>query len=230
MATMQATAVISAVDRASPVFMRVAQVAHNAANVYTGLAGRLDAVHAALRNLGTITALPGVMALGAIISKTQEMEKALVGVQIAGISDNIKDGVVDFERLRDIAKETQSEAMRLSKALSLAPTGFVKAGEAALKMGVSADKISKLMELSGSVHIQDRQISQEKATEFLGKMGILFGAGNTGNYEADITKIANQWLAVANMAVTSASRLEDGLRQFAPLFASLGENLATARR
>lgn len=227
MAQMQATAVITAVDRASPVFARVAQAAHQAANVYTGVAGRMDAVAASMRTAMSAMALPSVAALGMLIQKTQEFEKALVGVQIAGIADNMKDRVVDFEKIREAAKGAQEEAMRLSKALSLAPTGFVKSAEAALKMGLSAEKVTKLMEMSGSVHIQDNAISQDKATEFLGTVGIQFGAGTKGrDYNDDITKFANQWLAVANMTRTSASKLEEGLRQFAPLYASLGESFS----
>lgn len=228
MAQMQATAVITAVDRASPVFARVAQTAAAAANVYTGLAGRMDAVAASMRTAMSTMALPATAAMTALIQRTQDFEKALVGVQIAGIADNLKDRVVDFETIRESAKRTQEEAMRLSKALSLPPTGFVKAAEAALKMGLSADKVSKLMEMSGSVHIQDNGISQEKATEFLGTVGILFGAGTKGrDYNEDITRYANQWLAVANMTRTSASKLEEGLRQFAPLYASLGQSFVS---
>ncbi len=158
----------------------------------------------------------------------------MVGVKIAGIADNLSfekmaDGTrrasVNFEAIAQTAAKTSDEAMRLSKALSLSPTGFVKAGEAALKMGLSAEKVGKLMEMSGAVHIQDREISQQKASEFLGTAGILFGAGEGGrDYNDDITKYANQWLGVANMTRTSASRLEEGLRQFAPLYASLGES------
>ncbi len=225
MSQMQAAAVITARDLASPVFARVAASAQAAANRYAGVAGRLDAVQGALKASASAFALPAAAAMGALISRTQEFEKALVGVQIAGIADNLKDGVVNFEAIRAQAENTREEALRLSRALSLNPTGFVKAGEAALKMGLSADKVSKLMEMSGSVHLQDRQISQEKATEFLGTAGILFGAGADGrDYNADITKYANQWLGVANMTRTSASRLEEGLRQFAPLYASLGES------
>lgn len=229
MATMQATAVISAVDRASPVFMRVAQAAHNAANVYTGLAGRLDAVHSALKNLGTVTALPGVLALQQIIAKTQEFEKALVGVQIANIADNLKNRVVDFETIRKSAAETAEHAMRLSKALSMPPAGLLKAGEAALKMGLAADRMPALMEMAGSVHLQDNAISVEQAAEALGTIGINFRAGEkgphtTGDYVTDITRMANQWLAAANLSKSSASRLMEGLRQMAPLYASMGES------
>jgi len=225
MATMHATAVITAVDRASPVFMRVAQVAHNAANVYTGLAGRLDAVHSALRNLGTITALPGVMALGAIVTKTQEMEKALVGVQIAGIGDNIRERVVDYKALRENAEKAQEAAFNLSKAMSLPPVGFVKAAEAAMKMGLNAEKAQALMNMAGYAKINDPSMTPEKATEFLGSMGILFGAGTEGrDYSADMARLTGQWVAVANLARTNLSRMEDGLRQFAPLWSSLGVN------
>lgn len=224
MATMTAAAVITAVDRASPVFHRVAAAAQAAANRYTGVAGRIDAATSAIRSSTTAMALPAAAAFAGLIQRTQDFEKALVGVQIANIADNLKDGVVDFEKIRESASRTKEEAIRLSKVLSLSPTGFVKAGEAALKMGLAADKVDRLMEMSGSVHLQDRQISQDKAAEFLGTTGILFGAGKNGDYNDDITKYANQWLGVANMTRTSASKLEEGLRQFGPLYSSLGES------
>lgn len=225
MSQMHATAVITAVDRASPVFARVAQQAHLAASKYEALAGRMDAITGSLKSAASAFALPAVAAMGALIHRTQEFEKALVGVQVANIADNLKDGVVNFEAIRDAAEQTKKHALVLSAAMSLGPTGFVKAAEAAQKMGLDETRSRKLMELSGAVHIQDRQISQEKATEFLGTVGLQFGAGKDGrNYNDEITRYANQWLAVANMTRTSASRLEEGLRQFAPLYASLGES------
>jgi hypothetical protein len=221
MATMQATAIISAVDRATPVFSRVAASAAALARSHQATAASFSRVGA----LATAAfALPAVAGFNALISRTQDFEKALVGVKIAGIADNLEKGVVNFEAINEQAAKTREEAMRLSKALALSPTGLLQSGEAALKMGLAADKVSRLMEMSGSVHIQDREITMQKAAEFLGTQGLLFGAGKDGrDYNTDITKIANQWLGVANMTRTSASKIEEGLRQFAPLYSSFGE-------
>lgn len=225
MAQMTATAVITAVDRASPVFQRVAAAAQAAATRYQGAAGRVDAAAGAIRTATAAMALPAIGAFGALIARTQDFEKALYGVQVAGIADNIKDGKVDFENLRKEAARTADEAMRLSKVMSMSPTGILKAGEAAGKMGLSAEKISKVMEMSTAVHMQDNAISPERAAEFLGSLGKQFGFEGAGrDYNAEITKAANQWLGVANMTRTSASRLEEGLRMFSPLFASMGES------
>jgi TP901 family phage tail tape measure protein len=224
MATMQATAVITAIDRASPVFQRVALAAQAVAHKYTA-ASRMDVAAGAVRTAAQSFALPAAAAMGSLISRTQEFEQALVGVSVANIADNLKDGIVNYEAIHRITQETKEEAFKLSKAMALSPTGFVKAAEAAQKMGASAEQARTLMEMSGDVHIQDRAISQERATEFLGTMGKLFGAEKAGaDYNAEIIKITNQWLGVANMARTSASRMEEGLRQFAPLYASFGES------
>lgn len=225
MTTLTATAIITAVDRASAVFGRVAAAAQAAA-------GRFQAAAVGAHNAGAIIStgvgIGAAAGFVALINRTQEFQKTLAGIEIAGIADNLQNGVVNFQKLREEAQQTKEEAMRLSKELNIGPTGFMKAGEAALKMGLSADKVSKLMELSGSVHIQDREISQGKATEFLGTAGILFKAGQEGrSYAEDVTRLANQWLGVANMTRTSASRIEEGLRQFAPLYASFGEDFAT---
>ena len=232
MSTMQAAAIITAVDRASPVFRQVAAAAQAAAQRYQGVAGRIDAATGAIRSSATAMALPAVAAFTGLIQRTQDFEKALYGVQVAGIADNLsmktmtdgsKTAVVDFEKIRESAKQTSEEAMRLSKSLAQSPTGLLRAGEAAGKMGLSADKMSTLMEMAGSVHLQDRQMAPEKAAEFLGSVGKQFGFEKEGrDYNAEITKATNYWLGVANMTRTSAGRMEEGLRQFAALWGSLG--------
>lgn len=227
MTTLIATAVITAVDRASAVFARVGAAANALGGRFTKGAAGMAALSRSTNGIG-IGALGAVAGMGALVSRTQEFEKTLVGIQVARISDNLANGVINFEKLRSEAEATKKEALRLSEALKLNPVGFLQSGEAALKMGLASDKVSKLMEMSGSVHIQDREMSQSAATEFLGTMGTLFGADQEGkNYNAEITKIANQWLGVANMTRTTAGRLEEGLRQFAPLYASFGESFAS---
>lgn len=226
MTTLTAVAVISAVDRASAVFGRVAAAARSAAGTYGHATGRMQRANERMgRVVTTGFALPAAAGITALIARTQEFEKRVVGLQIAGITDNLQNGVVNFEKLRSEAEATKREALGISKALSVSPTLLIAASEAALKMGLSQEKVSKLTQMSGSVHIQDPQISPEKATEFLGSMGILFNAGTDGrDYNKDIERIANQWLLTANATRTTASRLEEGLRQFAPLFASFGES------
>lgn len=223
MTTLTATAIISAIDRASPVFAKVGAQAAAAARVYGGMAQQINQ---AGRAVATNFSAPALLGIGAVIARTQDFEKAVAGVRIAGIADNLKDGVVDFKKLREEADKTQEAALKISEALRLSPTGIIKAGEAAGKMGLAGDKANKLMEMAGSVHVQDREMSPEKAAEFIGTMGILYNAGKEREYGQDITKLTNQWLAVANMTRTSASRIEGGLRQFAPLYASLGEDFA----
>ena len=223
MTTLHATAIISAVDRASAVFGRIGASAAAAARVYGGMAQQ---VNQAGRAVATSFTAPALLGIGAVIARTQDFQKALAGVQIAGIADNLEDGVTNFRKISEAAEKTKEHALEVSKALRLPPTGLLKAGEAAGKMGLAGDKANKLMEMAGSVHVQDREITPEKAAEFLGTMGILYDAGKEREYGTDITRLANQWLGVANMTRTTASRIEGGLRQFAPLYASLGEDFA----
>lgn len=230
MTVLTATAIVTAVDRASPVFARLAGRAQQAARVYGGVAQTIQQV-------GTSAAVnfaaPAVLGLTALIHRTQEFEKALVGVQIAQITDNIgAGGAVNFTRIRADAERIRLEALRISEALNLPPAGILRAGEAAAKMGLTADSLSALMSMGGAVNIQDQSVTPAQAAEFLGSMGILFRAGQTGDdynadYVGDITRIANQMLYVANATRTSAGRMQEGLRIFAPLYASFGEDFAT---
>lgn len=230
MSVLTATAIITAVDRASPVFSRLAASAQNAARVYGGVAQQIQRVG---QSAAVNFAFPAAVGFAALIHRTQEFEKALVGVQIAQITDNIgAGGVINFTRIRSDAERIRQEALRISEALALPPAGILRAGEAAAKMGLTADSLSALMAMGGAVNIQDQSVTPSQAAEFLGSMGILFRAGQTGDdynadYTGDITRLANQMLYVANATRTSAGRMQEGLRIFAPLFASFGEDFPT---
>ncbi|MFM2422124.1 MAG: hypothetical protein RL291_654, partial [Pseudomonadota bacterium] len=186
------------------------------------------------RNINGSVVAPIGLGTAALVAATQDFAKAEVGVQIAGIADNLKDGLVDFAKLRKEAEETKRVALELSAALRLKPDGLLKAGEAAAKMGLPAQNLATLMKMAGSINIQDNSVTPEQAAEFLGSMGINFKAGDAafergtgkGDYDADAVKIANQMLAIANMTRTSAGKLQEGIRQFGPLYASFGKTFA----
>lgn len=241
MATLTSKLVISLVDQVSgPARGMLAQLKALQAAARTApmaaLAAEGKRFGAATQRFSAAVSTPLGIGMAALIHSTQEFEKALVGVQIAGIADNLKDGVVNFGKLRSEAEATKQEALALSEALRLNPDGLLKAGEAAAKMGLPAKNLATLMKMAGSVNIQDHSLTPEQAAEFLGSMGINFKAGDkgfergtgSGDYNADITKLANQLLGVANMTRTSAGRLQEGLRQFAPLYAGFGVTFAEA--
>jgi hypothetical protein len=238
MATVTATAVIRAIDQASPVFRAVGASAKGVAGVYGGIgaaasaaAARTAGVAAAVDNTGrrvmSTFALPAMLGFGALIQRTQEFEKALYGVQVAGIADNLENGAVNFERIRRDAEMVRDAAMAFSKAMNLSPEGFMKAGEAAGKIGLGAQQLREVMRLSGFVRQQDRDISQERAAEFIGsRMKIYKLDGADKDYEKEAQVLTNQWLGVANMTMTSASRVAGGLKMFESLFAHFGNNFA----
>lgn len=241
MATLTSKLVISLVDQVSgPARGMLAQLkalqtaARTAPMAAMAAEGRRFG--AATQRFAASVSTPLGIGMAALIHSTQEFEKALVGVQIAGIMDNLKDGEAGMQKLRADAEATKKEALALSEALRLNPEGLLKAGEAAAKMGLPATNLATLMKMAGSVNIQDHSLTPEQAAEFLGSMGINFKAGEKGfergsgggDYNADITKLANQLLGVANMTRTSAGRLQEGLRQFAPLYAGFGVTFAEA--
>lgn len=241
MATLTSKLVISLVDQVSgPARGMLAQLKALQAAARTApmaaLAAEGKRFGAATQRFSAAVSTPLGIGMAALIHSTQEFEKALVGVQIAGIMDNLKDGEKGMQKLRADAEATKQEALALSEALRLNPDGLLKAGEAAAKMGLPAKNLATLMKMAGSVNIQDHSLSPEQAAEFLGSMGINFKAGDkgfergtgSGDYNADITKLANQLLGVANMTRTSAGRLQEGLRQFAPLYAGFGVTFAEA--
>lgn len=241
MATLTSKLVISLVDQVSGpakgmlAQLKALQVAARTAPM-AALANEGRRFSAATQRFASSVSTPLGLGMAAIIHSTQEFEKALVGVQVAGIADNLKDGVVNFQKLREEAEATKQTAMELSEALKLSPESLLKAGEAAAKMGLPTSSLATLMKMAGSVNIQDQSLSPEQAAEFLGSMGINFKAGEkafergtgSGDYNADVTKLANQLLGVANMTRTSAGRLQEGLRQFAPLYAGFGVTFAEA--
>lgn len=241
MAMLTSKLVISLVDQVSgPARGMLAQIKTLQAATRTApmatLAAEGKRFGASTQRFSAAVSTPLGIGMAALIQSTQEFEKALVGVQIAGIADNLKDGVVNFEKLRSEAEATKQEALALSEALRLNPDGLLKAAEAAAKMGLPMQNIGTLMKMAGSVNIQDHSLAPDQAAEFLGSMGINFKAGEkgfergtgSGDYNADITKLANQLLGVANMTRTSAGRLQEGLRQFAPLYAGFGVTFAEA--
>lgn len=241
MATLTSKLVISLVDQVSgPARGMLAQLKAVQAAARTtpmaALATEGKRFGAATQRFSAAVSTPLGIGMAALIQSTQEFEKSLVGVQIAGIADNLQDGVVNFGKLRSEAEATKQEALALSEALRLNPDGLLKAGEAAAKMGLPAKNLATLMKMSGSVNVQDHSLSPDQAAEFLGSMGINFKAGDkafergggSGDYNADITKLANQLLGVAHMTRTSAGRLQEGLRQFAPLYAGFGVTFAEA--
>ena len=241
MATLTSKLVISLVDQVSGpargmlAQLKALQTAARTAPM-AALAAEGRRFGAATQRFSAAVSTPLGLGVAALITSTQEFEKALVGVQVAGIADNLKDGVVNFQKLREEAEATKKTAMELSEALRLSPETLLKAGEAAAKMGLPTSSLATLMKMAGSVNIQDHSLSPEQAAEFLGSMGINFKAGDkgfergtgSGDYNADITKLANQLLGVANMTRTSAGRLQEGLRQFAPLYAGFGVTFAEA--
>lgn len=233
MAVLSSKLIISLVDQVSGPAKGILATLQGLSKAST-LSREFQQLTAATQRFNATVAAPLGLGLAGIITTTQEFEKALVGVQVAGIADNLEKGVVDFEKLRKEAEATKEAALALSEALRLSPDGLLRAGEAAAKMGLAADKLQILMKMAGSVNIQDSSLSPSGAAEFLGSMGILFKAGKEGfegragpgDYNADITKITNQLLGVASMTRTGAGPLQQGLRQFAPLYASFGESFA----
>lgn len=239
MAKFNASLVISLVDQFSG---RAKTIAQSIQQLYkAGQTRPVAAMRDEGRRLGAASrtfagnvSTPLGLGMAALVQSTQEFEKALVGVQVAGIMDNMKDGQVAFGKLREDAEKTKQVALELSEALRLKPEGLLKAGEAAAKMGLPAQNLATLMKMAGSINIQDSSLSPEAAAEFLGSMGINFKAGDKsfergtgkGDYDADATKIANQLLAIANMTRTSAGRLQEGMRQFGPLYAGFGMTFA----
>jgi hypothetical protein len=87
MTTLTATAIISAIDRASPVFARVGAAAQAVAGRYNAIAA--GAAGAARAVTGTF-ALPAIAGLTALISRTQDFNRALVGIDVAGIADKAR--------------------------------------------------------------------------------------------------------------------------------------------
>lgn len=175
-------------------------------------------------------ATPFGLGAAAIVGATNEFEKAFLGVQIAGIADNIEGGVVQMQKLGAEAAKAREQVLGIADDMKFSPTELMQAWEAVGKMGLPEKNRKTLVEMAGSVAIQDSEVSAQTAAEFLGGLGIQFKAGETdfdrgtgkGDYNADVTRLANQLLAISNMTRTSVGRMQDGLRQFAPLYAALG--------
>jgi TP901 family phage tail tape measure protein len=229
MTTLHATAVISAVDRASAVFARVGAAAKSVAGRYGAAAAAASKFNSAVGVGGAVGGAAGFMA---IIQRTQEFEKKALGVRIAGIADA-------FDRLdaRDpmrvnhgiIAKDAdklRSASLEVSKALGVSPTGVIEAAEAFAKMGVSLEKAQAGMRSAAILTMADPEIKGGSAAEFLGTLGILFKApDDAAGYDKFIAATADKLQTTASATRTSVSKLQEGFRQFAPVFASFGATI-----
>lgn len=229
MTTLHATAVISAVDRASAVFARVGAAAKSVAGRYGAAAAAAGKFNSAVGVGGAVGGAAGFMA---IIQRTQEFEKKALGVRIAGIADafdrlDARDPMrVNHDIIAKDADKLRAASLEVSKALGVSPTGVIEAAEAFAKMGVSLEKARAGMRSAAILTMADPDIKGGAAAEFLGTMGILFKApDDAAGYDKFIAATADKLQTTASATRTSVSKIQEGFRQFAPVFASFGATI-----
>lgn len=228
MATMQATAVISAIDRASPVFARVSAAAQAAAK-------RHEAIAASFSRVGTLAAaavaLPAVAGFSALINKTQEFERLALSIKNAAIPDafvRVGDAVesIDFNKLNQEGARARETAMRLSKELGVLPTKMMAAQEAAAKMGMEGPLQNALATQAGIWSLDSKEMSPEQGVEFLGKLATQFKAPTDPEAFAEWAKVtADAIKTLADASPTSLRPFAEGLRQYSALWAQLGGSI-----
>ena len=227
MSTMTATTIITATDRASAVFARVGAAAKASAGHYTAAAA---AIRNASSMFASLAGIAGPAAAASVIARTQNFEKRALGVAMAGITDAFErasDGtnryIVNLEKVRAEADKVRQSAMGLSRDLGISPTGLITAGEAVAKMGIDLPKIQGIMRTSGLMNLQDPDGTIGNMAEFLGTLAIQFKAPpDVENFTKWITQTGDMVALAASATRTSITKMQDGLRQFSGLYASLG--------
>lgn len=192
----------------------------------TMIAGGLDRARNAASRLNSAS-LQAAAGIGAIVYRTQEFEKKALGARIATIADAMQrvNGriVVDHARIAREGELIKQQALDISRAYGVQPTGLMEAAEAAAKMGISLEKAEAIMRTSAMLNMADPEQGFGQAAEFLGTLSKQFRAPEgSKEFGQWILSTGDKIATVASGTRTSISNIEEGFRQFSGVFATFG--------
>lgn len=204
-------------------------------NAYKSATASADHFHRSTLGYGAAAAAAG-LGLRGLIDSAKEFNAAIWGANAAFLgSDTDARGQQfenDAERLkaaREQAVALREAAKELSRQFGLMPETFAKAGEEAAKMGVSFAKAKGIMLASGLVQMSDREAKSNDIAKALGTYGIIYGSpdDDAGYNQLAIQRASMLALAGAKTR-TSASKIEEGLRNYMGIHGAFGGSFEDA--
>lgn len=192
----------------------------------TVIAGGMDRARNAASRLNSAS-LQAAAGIGAIVYRTQEFEKKALGARIATIADAMQrvngNILVDHTRIAREGELIKQQALDISRAYGVQPTGLMEAAEAAAKMGISLEKAEAIMRTSALLNMADPEQGFGQAAKFLGTLSKQFRAPEgTKDFGKWILSTGDKIATVASGTRTSISNIEEGFRQFSGVFATFG--------
>lgn len=192
----------------------------------TTLAGGMDRARTAAARLSS-AGWQAAAGIGAVVYRTQEFEKKALGARIATVADAMERVggriMVNHEKIAREGDAIKNQALDISKAYGIMPTGLMEAAEAAAKMGISLEKAESIMRTSALMNMADPEEGLGKAAEFLGTLSKQFNAPEGSKAFGDwILATGDKIATVASGTRTSISSIEEGFRQFSGVFATFG--------
>lgn len=164
------------------------------------------------------TALVAGYGIRALIDPTREFNESIWGSTAAllGQTKALKPAQAQAEDLR-------KTAINLSKAYGIMPEVFAKAGEEATKMGLNQNRSMAVMEAAGKIQMSDREADSATMAKSLGTYGIVYGTADDDNAYAKQVQERASMLALAGAQTrTSASKIEEGMRNFMGVHGAFG--------
>lgn len=208
MTLLTATAVITAVDRASAVFGKVAASARAAAGTFGHVGRAADRAGTSLTTgLGAAAAFGGVFALAG----EREIDRLLRLTQSAG----------EFsDEHRNILK---SSALAASLSTGLAATDIIKAQQALIQGGIDVDAAARMSGMMAMIS-RSNDISADKVAEDAINVANAFGFAMTTTEDkvASMTRALEFMSTVPNLSTESWAGLRTSLKYAAPVAGALG--------
>lgn len=208
MTLLTATAVITAVDRASAVFGKVAASARAAAGTFGNVGRAADRAGTSMTTgLGAAAAFGGVFALAG----EREIDRLLRLTQSAGeLSDEH----------RNILK---SSALAASLSTGLAATDIIKAQQALIQGGIDVDAAARMSGMMAMIS-RSNDISADKVAEDAINVANAFGfaMATTEDKIASMTRALEFMSTVPNLSTETWSGLRTSLKYAAPVAGALG--------
>ena len=222
MATLSSRLVISLVDRVTGPARGIAGalrgIERNGARAFFLGAGQ-DARRAGAHfTRATGAALAAGYGLRAITEPAREFNQAIWDTTAAllGQTGALKPAQEQAEVMR-------KTAIDLSRAYGVMPESFAKAGAEAAKMGLSFGKSQAVMRAAGMVQTSDSEADAAAMAKSLGTYGIIYGApeDDTG-YGQQVQARASSLALAGAKTRTSASKIEEGLRNYMSVHGAFG--------
>lgn len=228
MATLVTTAVIRAHDQLS---QPLAAMASKVAATGTRMQAQMHRMSA---GIPAVAAAGMTLGLNQLIQTTKESAQLAWDAQSAFMGSAMDDKSLpnlDDKYAASVrqSEEMRAEAMRLSKVFGLMPELFQKAGAEAARMGLGFEKSKSMMTATALLKMADHEADPATMAKALGTYGIIYGAEkDPAEYAKQLNKRAAQLALAGALTRTSASKIEEGMRNLMGAHGAFGGSFEDA--